>query len=202
MLILPRWIQKIALWLRRDCWAVLIVLGLTPGRQLPIRIRHLECSSITPGSWSLLVCRLLYHSPMFWVDRLGEEDAMAAAVNLQGDAGIMLSNLQILSQFVMLLHMMSCEMMTLGMGHVVFPLKEIVDLSTAPRVPWAAKGMAAMGLWRPQTGPGDPGPVPASSCNACMCNELGEVNAGWFPARPASVDQDHTRNNRHNPLMV
>ena len=37
---------------------------------------------------------------------------------------------------------------------------------------------------------------------ACMCNELGEVNAGWIPARPASVDQDHTRNNRHNPLMV
>ena len=35
-----------------------------------------------------------------------------------------------------------------------------------------------------------------------MCNELGEVNAGWIPAQPASVDQDHTRNNRHNPLMV
>ena len=28
--------------------------------------------------------------------------------------------------------------------------------------------MAAMGLWHPQTGPGDPGPVPASSCNACI----------------------------------
>ena len=35
----------------------------------------------------------------------------------------------------------------------------------------------------------------------CMY-ELGEVNASWIPARPASVDQDHTRNNRHNPLMV
>ena len=35
-----------------------------------------------------------------------------------------------------------------------------------------------------------------------MCNEPGEVNTGWIPARPASVDQDHTRNNRHNPLMV
>ena len=28
--------------------------------------------------------------------------------------------------------------------------------------------MVAMGLWRPQTGLGDPGPVPASSCNTCM----------------------------------
>ena len=25
-----------------------------------------------------------------------------------------------------------------------------------------------------------------------LCNELGEVNAGWIPARPASVDQVHT----------
>ena len=25
------------------------------------------------------------------------------------------------------------------------------------------------------------------------CNELGEINAGWIPARPASVDQVHTK---------
>ena len=35
-----------------------------------------------------------------------------------------------------------------GMGRVVFPAEEIADLSTAPRAPWAAKYMAAMGLWR------------------------------------------------------
>ena len=46
---------------------------------------------------------------------------------------------------------------------VVFPTNEIADLSTIPRAP-----QAAMGLWRPQTGPGDPGPVPTSSCNSCM----------------------------------
>ena len=93
---------------------------------------------------------------------------MAVAVNLQRDAGIMLSNLQILSQFVTSLHIMSFEMMALGMGRVVFPSKEITDLSTSPRAPRVAKYMAAMGLWRPQTGPGDPGPVPAWSCNSCM----------------------------------
>ena len=49
--------------------------------------------------------QLLYHSPSFWVDRLGEECAMAAAVNLQRDTGLMLSNLQIISQFVTSLHM-------------------------------------------------------------------------------------------------
>ena len=63
--------------------------------------------------------RLLYRSSTFWVDRIGEEQAMAAAVNLQWDAGIMLSNLQILSQFVTSLHRMSSEMMSIGMGRVV-----------------------------------------------------------------------------------
>ena len=72
--------------------------------------------------------RLLYHSPSFWVDRLGEECVMAAAVNLQRDAGLMLSNLQILSQFVTSLHRMLSEMMSIGIGHVVFPTKEIADL--------------------------------------------------------------------------
>ena len=80
----------------------------------------------------------------------------------------MLLNLQIILQFVTLLHRMSSEMITLGMGRVVFPSEEVAALFTPPRAPRAAKYMAAMGLWRPQTGPGDPGPVPASSCNACM----------------------------------
>ena len=111
--------------------------------------------------------RLLYRSPTFWEDRLGEEQAMAAAVNLQRDAGIMLSNLQI-CLFVISLHRMSSEMMSIGMGHVVFPAEEITNLSPAPRATRAAKYTAAMDLWLPQMGSGDPGPVPASSCNACM----------------------------------
>ena len=93
---------------------------------------------------------------------------MAAVANLQRDAGLMLSNLQILSQFVTSLHRMSSEMMSIGIGPAVFPTNEIADLSTTPRAPWAAKYMAAMGLWRHQTGPGDPGPVPTPSCNSCM----------------------------------
>ena len=112
--------------------------------------------------------RLLYRSPAFWVDWLGEEQAMVAAVNLQRDAGIMLSNLQIISQFVTSLHRMSSEMMSIGMGRVVFPAEEIADLSPAPQATRADKYVAEMGLWRPQMGPGDPGPVPASSCNTCM----------------------------------
>ena len=93
---------------------------------------------------------------------------MAAAVNLQRDAGIMLSNLQILSQFVMSLHRMSSEMMVLGICQTMVPQAEVTDLSPAPRAARAAKYMSAMGLWRPQTGLGDPGPVPALSCHSCM----------------------------------
>ena len=48
--------------------------------------------------------RLLNQSPSFWVDRLGQASAMAAAMNLQRDAGFMMTNLQILEQFVMSLH--------------------------------------------------------------------------------------------------
>ena len=123
-------------------------------------IQRLACSFIIHGSWSRLDC-----SPTFWVDQLGKEQAMAAAVNLQRDAGIMLSNLQILSQFAMLLHMMSFQMMALGIGQSLFPQAEVADLSPAAR---AASYMSAMGLWHPQTGPGYPGPVLASSCRLCM----------------------------------
>ena len=112
--------------------------------------------------------RLLCHSPTFWVDQLGKEQAMAAAVNLQRDVGIILSNLQILSQFAMSLSRMSSEMMDLGIGQMVFPHDEVAGLSPAPRAARAAKYMSAMGLWRPQTGPGDLGPVPASTCQSCM----------------------------------
>ena len=71
--------------------------------------------------------RLLCRSPTFWVDQLGREQAMAAAVNLQWDTGIMLSNLQVMSQFVTSLHRMSSEMMVLGIGQMVFPQAEDAD---------------------------------------------------------------------------
>ena len=101
--------------------------------------------------------RLLHHSPSFWINRLGGECAMAAAVNLQRDAGLMMSNLQVLGQFVTALHRLSSEMMSIGVNHVVFPTDDVADLSMTPRAQRAAKYMTAMGLWRPPSGPGAPG---------------------------------------------
>ena len=83
----------------------------------------------------------------------------------------MLSNLQILSQFAMSLSSMSSEMMDLGIKQMVFPHDEVAGLSPAPRAARVARYMSAMGLWRPQTGQADPGPVPASTCRSCMTCE-------------------------------
>ena len=92
---------------------------------------------------------------------------MAAAVNLQRDAGLMMSNLQILAQFVTSLHRMSSEMRSISVDHVVFPVEEVEKRSMIPRAQRAAKYMTAMGLWRPPSGPGAPGPLPASTCPSC-----------------------------------
>ena len=112
--------------------------------------------------------RLLNQSPSFWVDRLGQESAMAAAVNLHRDAGFMMSNLKILGQFITSLHRMSAEMLSIGVDHVVFPVEEVDRLSVMPRAQRAAKYMTAMGMWRPPSGPGAPGPLPSSTCTSCM----------------------------------
>ena len=94
---------------------------------------------------------------------------MAAAINLQRDAGVMLSNLQILSQFGMVMNRMSFSMMALGLGQSLFPRVEVDDLAPAPRAARAASYLSAMGLWHPQTGPGAPGPVPVLSCSCMSC---------------------------------
>ena len=68
----------------------------------------------------------------------------------------------------MALNRMLFSMMALGLEKSLFPRAEVDDLSPAPRAARAASYMSAMGLWHPQTGPGDPGPVPVSSFRSCM----------------------------------
>ena len=109
-------------------------------------------------------------SGVHWSSGVGEiiECAMAAAVNLQRDAGLMMSKLPILAQFVTSLHRMSLEMMSIGVDHVVFLVEEVEKLSMIPRAQRAAKYMTAMGLWRPPSRLGDPGRLPVSTCPSCM----------------------------------
>ena len=99
---------------------------------------------------------------------MDREDAVAAALRLQHDAGLMTSNLQVLGQFVTSFNRMSSEVLRLAIGPEVFPSAAVDVLSPVPEAPRAANYMSAMGLWRPPGGLGDPGPLPVSSCNCCM----------------------------------
>ena len=111
--------------------------------------------------------RLLDRAPLYWVEEMGKERAMVAAATLQRDAGVMLSNLQILSQFAMALNRMSFSMMALGLDRSEFPGAEVDALSPAPRARRAAPYISAMGLWRPQENPTASRPAPTRSCNLC-----------------------------------
>ena len=58
--------------------------------------------------------RLLSHSPEYWLHHMGSEKTLSAVLQLQHDAGLILSNLQVLQQFVTSLNRMSSEVMRVG----------------------------------------------------------------------------------------
>ena len=112
--------------------------------------------------------RLLSRTPEYWLHHMGRDRAMSAALQLQHDAGLILSNLQVLGQFVTSLNRMSSEVMRVAFDHKLFPMEAVQSVVPSHRVRRAAHYMAAMGLWRTPSTPGVPGPLPSSSCNACM----------------------------------
>ena len=87
---------------------------------------------------------------------------MTAALQLQHNTGLIISNLQVLGQFVTSFNRMSSEVMLPVFGQEMFPSVAVHAISPSPRV------HRAMGLWRLLGGPGTPGPVSVSSCNNCM----------------------------------
>ena len=107
--------------------------------------------------------RLLDCSPTFWVDQLGKEQAMAAAINLQRDAGVMLSNLQILSQFAMAMNRWSFSKMAFGLGQSLFPRVEVGAASSSGGIVYVGHGLVA-----PSDGSEYSWAVPVSSCGSCM----------------------------------
>ena len=76
--------------------------------------------------------RLFNGSPGHWVRMMDREDAVAAALQLQHDAGVMTSNLQVLDQFFMSLSRVSSEILRLAIGPVVFPSTTMDVLSPVP----------------------------------------------------------------------
>ena len=95
--------------------------------------------------------RLLNRAPRHWVQTMDREDAVAAALQLQHDAG--------LDQFVTSFNSMSSEVLRLAIGPEVFPSEAVDLLSPVPCAPRTAHYMSVMGLWRPPGGPGTSGPL-------------------------------------------
>ena len=112
--------------------------------------------------------RLLSRSPEYWLHHLGCEKTLSAALQLQHNAGLILSNVQALQQFVTSLNRMSLEVMRVTFDREPFPSDAVQNVAPTHRVRWAAHYMAAMGLWRPPSTQGIQGPLPSSSCNDCM----------------------------------
>ena len=65
--------------------------------------------------------RLLSGSPEYWLHHMCRDRTMSAAPQLQHDAGLILSNLHVLGQFVTSLNTMSSEVMRVAFAHEPFP---------------------------------------------------------------------------------
>ena len=116
--------------------------------------------------------RLLSRSPEYWVQHMGREKTLFVALQLQHDAGLILSNVQVLQQLVTVLNGASSEVMRAVCGRQPFPTDTMQHVMPSYRVCRAAHYMTAMGLWRPPVAPEIRGPLPVAKCNACMsCSE-------------------------------
>ena len=93
--------------------------------------------------------RILSRSPEYWLHHMGREKTLSAALQLQHDAGLILSNVQVLEQFVTSFNRMSSEVMRVAFDREPFPTEAVQTVAPAHRVRRAAHYLAAMGLWRP-----------------------------------------------------
>ena len=134
----------------------------------PIWIRHTDYTWLLEYVGAPESARLLSRAQDNWMHHMGRDRAIAAALQLQHDAGLIMSNLQILGQFVTSLSRMSSEVMQLAFANEPFPSAAVQSVAPSHHVRRAAHYMSAMGVWRPPGNQGDPGSLPTSSCNASM----------------------------------
>ena len=100
---------------------------------------------------------LLSRSPEYWVHHMGREKTLSASLQLQHDAGLILSNVQVLQQLVTALNRTSSDVMRVVNGRRPFPMNAMhTQVMPSYRVRRTAHYMTAMVLWRPPT------------TNACM----------------------------------
>ena len=110
--------------------------------------------------------RLLSCSPEYWLHHLGHEKTLAATLQLQHDAGLILLNVQVLQQFVTSLNRTLSKVMRVTFGRGA--ISGGCHAAGVAIIPGLSHYMAAMGLWRPPSSQGVWGPLPLATCNACM----------------------------------
>ena len=93
--------------------------------------------------------RLMSRSPEYWVHHMGVENALSAALQLQHDAGLVLSNVQVLQQLVTSMCRTSSDVLLAANGRQPFPSSAIQQAMPSYGVRRVAHYMMAMGLWRP-----------------------------------------------------
>ena len=111
--------------------------------------------------------RLMSRSPEYWVHHMGRENALSAALQLQHDAGLILSNVQVLQQLVTSLCRTSSDVLLAVHGRQPFPSSAVQQVMPSYRVRRAAHYMMAMGLWRPPVDTVIRTPMSSVACNAC-----------------------------------
>ena len=133
--------------------------------------RHMGSSSTTHVCWEYVgapeSARLTSCSPDYWVHHMGREKAMSAALQLQHDAGLILSNIQVLQQLVTALNRTSSDVLRAVHGRQPFPANATQQVMPSYRVRCAAHYRMAMGLWRPPVDAEIRGRLPSAACNAC-----------------------------------
>ena len=102
--------------------------------------------------------RLLGRSPEYWLEHMGRDRAVSAALRLHHDARLIMTNVQVMSQFVTSLNRTASEVMRAVYAREPFPTDAVNFVTPGRRVRRAAHYMAAMGLWRPTSAPVFPGP--------------------------------------------
>ena len=104
-------------------------------------------------------------SPEYWVHH--RQKALSAALQLQHNAGLILSNVQVLQQLVTSLNRTSSDVLLAVHGRQPFRSNAVQQVMPSYRVRRAAHYMMAMGLWRPPVDTGIRTPQPSAVCNAC-----------------------------------
>ena len=89
--------------------------------------------------------RLLGRSPEYWLEHMGRDRAVNAALRLHHDASLIMTNVQVMSQFVTSLNRTASEVMRVVYAKEPFPVDAVNFVTPGHRVRRAAHYMAAMG---------------------------------------------------------